>query len=47
MLAGKISWEKHICTFEIKLGKNIGLLYCPKPLLEEKSLSKNPILELC
>ena len=38
MLDENISWEEHICKDEIKLAKNIGLLYCAKPLLEEKSL---------
>ena len=32
------SWDEHICTVETKLGKNIGLLYRAKPLIEEKSL---------
>ena len=32
------SWGEYICTVETKLGKNIGLLYHAKPLIEEKSL---------
>ena len=38
MLDENISWEEHIRTYETKLAKNIGLLYCAKLLLEEKSL---------
>ena len=38
MLDENISWEEHIHMVETKLAKNIGLLYCEKPLLEEKSL---------
>ena len=40
MLDEKISWEEHIRTVETKLGKNIGLLYSAKPLIEKKSLKK-------
>ena len=38
MLDENITWEKHICTIESKLAKNIGLLYRAKPLLQVKSL---------
>ena len=38
MLDGKISWEEHIRTVEMKLAKKIGLLYYTKSLLEEDSL---------
>ena len=38
MLDENITWEKHIRTTESKLAKNIGLLYCAKPLLQVKSL---------
>ena len=34
-----ISLEEHVRTVEPKLGKNIGLLYCAKPLLQGKVLS--------
>ena len=36
MLDENISWEEHFRTVETKLAKDIGLLYCAKPLLEEK-----------
>ena len=38
MLYENISWEEHIPTVETKLAKNILLLCCAKPLLEEKFL---------
>ena len=38
ILDENITWEKHICTSESKLAKNIGLLYHAKPLLHVKSL---------
>ena len=38
MLDENITWEKHICTIESTLAKNIGLLYRAKPLLQVKSL---------
>ena len=33
-----MSWGEHIHTVQTNLAKNIRLLYCTKPLLEEKSL---------
>ena len=44
MLDENISWEQHIRTVETKLAKNIGLLYCTKPLLEEKVFIFGPDL---
>ena len=35
MLDENMSWEEHIRTVETKPGKNIGLLYPTKPLLEK------------
>ena len=33
-----ITWKNHICSFEKKLAKNIGLLYWEKYLLDDSSL---------
>ena len=38
LLNENITWKNHICSFEKKLSKNIGLLYHAKYLLDESSL---------
>ena len=38
LLNANITWERHICSVEKKLAKNIGLLYRAKWLLDESSL---------
>ena len=38
LLDENILWKNHIKLIEKKLGKNVGLLYCAKPYLDEASL---------
>ena len=38
MLGKNKTWEEHARTVETKPGKNIGLIDCTKPVLQEKYL---------
>ena len=39
MLDANVNWQEHMYTFENKIVKRIGLLYCPKCLLSKLFLN--------